>query len=53
METTPQSVLETFEPNRQAVQDLLHFDEIVLNLVTHNLGLGERGRESFKLSREE
>ena len=47
METTPASVHETFEPNRQVVQDLLHFDEIVLNLVTHNLGLGEKGSGVF------
>jgi hypothetical protein len=37
METTPQSVLETFERNRQAVRDLLNFDVIVLKLVIHNI----------------
>jgi hypothetical protein len=37
METTPNSVLETFERNRQAVRDLMHFDEIVLKLVMNNL----------------
>jgi hypothetical protein len=37
METTPESVLETFERNRQAVRELLHFDDIVLKLVIHNL----------------
>jgi hypothetical protein len=39
METTPKSVLETFERNRQAVRDLLHFDEIVLKLVISNLDI--------------
>ncbi len=37
MESTPESVLETFERNRQAVRDLLHFDAIVLKLVIDNL----------------
>src|SRR6266481_8017496 len=37
MENTPQSVLETFERNRQAVRDLIHFDTIVLKLVIHNI----------------
>jgi hypothetical protein len=49
METTPQSVLETFERNRQAVRDLLHFDEIVLTLVTHKLeALNERWKQYFR-----
>jgi hypothetical protein len=49
METTPQSVLETFERNRQAVRDLLHFDEIVLKLVMHNLeALNERWKKYLR-----
>jgi hypothetical protein len=49
METTPQSVLETFERNRQAVRDLLHFDEIILNVVTHNLeALNERWKRYLR-----
>ena len=46
MESTPESVLETFERNRQAVRDLLQFDEIVLKLVVHNLEvLNERWKQ--------
>jgi hypothetical protein len=37
METTPESVLETFERNRQSVRDLLQFDAIVLGIVIDNL----------------
>jgi hypothetical protein len=49
METTPQSVLETFERNRQAVRDLFHFDEIVLKLVMHNLeALNERWKKYLR-----
>jgi hypothetical protein len=49
METTPQSVLETFARNRQAVRDLLHFDEIVLKLVMHNLeALNERWKQYLR-----
>jgi hypothetical protein len=49
METTPESVLETFERNRQAVMDLLQFDGILLQLVLGKLeSLNERWKAHLR-----
>ena len=50
METTPASVLETFERNRRAVRELLHFDDIVLKpqlLTLHLVSFLEQDETAF------